>query len=125
MSRPITSTCGQGTRSRRRCAFDGTLIIVSHDRYFIDRIAATVVVCENSCWKCFSGNYSDYVRFYEQRKAEVEHRESSRGRAQTGTSARSRRASHAPQRQFSYRKTEDIERKSPTKRPPSANSKRK
>ncbi|HXY32923.1 MAG TPA: ABC-F family ATP-binding cassette domain-containing protein, partial [Planctomycetaceae bacterium] len=52
-------------------AYDGTLVFVSHDRYFLDRLAKRVVVCGNEGWKCYSGNYSDYVHFAQQRALEM------------------------------------------------------
>lgn len=41
--------------------FEGTLIFVSHDRYFIDRIATTVWEFSANGLTVFDGNYSDYV----------------------------------------------------------------
>ncbi len=48
-------------------AYEVTLVFVSHDRYFLDRLAKRVVVCEPEGWKCYEGNYSDYVHFAQQR----------------------------------------------------------
>ncbi len=39
-----------------------TLIFVSHDRYFIDRIATRVVEVEECRLRSFKGGYSDYLR---------------------------------------------------------------
>ena len=39
-----------------------TLIFVSHDRYFIDRIATRVVEVEDCKLRSFKGGYSDYLR---------------------------------------------------------------
>lgn len=41
--------------------FEGTLIAVSHDRYFINRIASTLFVVENGKVTVFKGNYDDYI----------------------------------------------------------------
>ncbi len=41
-------------------AFDGTILVVSHDRYFLDRIVNRIVVLEGSGTKEYLGNYSDY-----------------------------------------------------------------
>jgi ATP-binding cassette subfamily F protein 3 len=41
-------------------AFDGTILVVSHDRYFLDRIANRVVVLQGDGTKEYLGNYSDY-----------------------------------------------------------------
>jgi len=39
--------------------FPGTLIFVSHDRYFIDKIAKRLMVIENNSVKTMAGNYSE------------------------------------------------------------------
>jgi len=48
--------------------FPGCLIVVSHDRYFMDKIVDHLFVFENSNIKDFPGNYSDY-RSYEANKS--------------------------------------------------------
>jgi ATP-binding cassette subfamily F protein uup len=43
--------------------YPGTLILVSHDRDFLDRVATSVLVCEgDGKWQDFAGGYSDMVR---------------------------------------------------------------
>ncbi len=42
--------------------YPGTLIVVSHDRDFLDRIATSVVISEGEgCWREYAGGYSDMV----------------------------------------------------------------
>ena len=43
-------------------AFSGTVIFVSHDRYFIDRLATRVLEVENGSVIAYEGNYEDYLR---------------------------------------------------------------
>ena len=43
-------------------AFSGTVIFVSHDRYFIDRLATRVLEVENGGVTMYEGNYEDYLR---------------------------------------------------------------
>ena len=43
-------------------AFSGTVIFVSHDRYFIDRLATRVLEVENGQVNAYAGNYEDYLR---------------------------------------------------------------
>jgi len=43
-------------------AFSGTVIFVSHDRYFIDRLATRVLEVENGAINTYEGNYEDYLR---------------------------------------------------------------
>jgi len=42
-------------------AFSGTVIFVSHDRYFIDRVATRVFEVEGSHVHVYPGNYEDYL----------------------------------------------------------------
>jgi ATP-binding cassette, subfamily F, member 3 len=42
-------------------AFTGALIVVSHDRYFIDRVAENIIVVEDGTGEVYAGNYSDLV----------------------------------------------------------------
>ena len=43
-------------------AFSGTVVFVSHDRYFIDRLATRVLEVENGAVTAYEGNYEDYLR---------------------------------------------------------------
>jgi ATP-binding cassette, subfamily F, member 3 len=40
-------------------AFTGALIVVSHDRYFIDRVAENLIVVEDGAAEVLAGNYSE------------------------------------------------------------------
>jgi ATP-binding cassette subfamily F protein 3 len=40
--------------------FEGTLLVISHDRYFLDRVVDRVVELENGALTEYIGNYSDY-----------------------------------------------------------------
>ncbi len=42
--------------------FPGTIVAVSHDRYFLDKVAARVVELDNGRLTEYTGNYSDYRR---------------------------------------------------------------
>ena len=66
--------------------YKGAVIIVSHDRYFLDKIADKVVEVENCKVSTFMGNYSDYAVKKEQKRivewnayikqqAEIKHQE--------------------------------------------------
>ncbi len=47
--------------------YDGTLLFVSHDRYFIDAVADTLWIVDEGKITVFDGNYSEYREFVEQR----------------------------------------------------------
>jgi len=40
--------------------FDGTLLVISHDRYFLDRVVTRIVELQDGVLKEFIGNYNDY-----------------------------------------------------------------
>jgi ATP-binding cassette subfamily F protein 3 len=44
-------------------AFSGTVVFVSHDRYFIDRLATRVLEVEGGNVTSHEGNYEDYLRW--------------------------------------------------------------
>ncbi len=49
--------------------YSGAVLIVSHDRYFLDKIAQKVVEVENCRVSTFMGNYTDYAKKKEQKRA--------------------------------------------------------
>ena len=52
-------------------AFTGTVIFVSHDRYFIDRLATRVLEVEGGAVTSHEGNYEDYLRWKEAQTAGI------------------------------------------------------
>jgi ATP-binding cassette subfamily F protein 3 len=62
-----------------QAAFSGTVVFVSHDRYFIDRLATRVLEVEGRTVTSHDGNYEDYLRWKEAQAAGGRLR---RGRAQ-------------------------------------------
>ena len=66
--------------------YRGTLIIISHDRYFLDKLATRIFEIERCRLKAYDGNYTAFkekkqlqyeqdLRHYEQMKAEIERQE--------------------------------------------------
>ena len=41
--------------------FNGACLIVSHDRYFLDKITKKTVEIENNKCRCYTGNYSEFL----------------------------------------------------------------
>ena len=62
-------------------AFDGTIIAVSHDRYFVNKIATRIIDIESEdrLFDCrledYDNAYDEYIRQREQRRARVEEKE--------------------------------------------------
>jgi len=52
--------------------FDGTLLMVSHDRYFLDRIAGTIIDLSGGTAETYPGNYSRYMKLSRERRAAAE-----------------------------------------------------
>jgi len=53
-------------------AFPGTILFVSHDRYFIDALATQVWLIEDGRLRVYEGNYSDYVEQARQEALQVQ-----------------------------------------------------
>jgi len=54
--------------------FMGSVMIVSHDRYFISKVATTIVAIENKDLVKYSGDYKYYMEQSQQVKDKVEAR---------------------------------------------------
>lgn len=50
--------------------YDGTLLIISHDRYFLDKLVHKVVEIKDGRLFEYEGNYSDYLRLKELRASD-------------------------------------------------------
>ncbi len=53
--------------------YKGAVIIVSHDRYFLDKIATKIIEIDNGVVSSFHGNYSDYAVQKEHLRTEQMH----------------------------------------------------
>lgn len=51
--------------------FEGTLILVSHDRYFLDNVANKIWFIENQEIKEYPGTYAEYEPWYAKRKLQL------------------------------------------------------
>ena len=52
-------------------SFSGTVIFVSHDRYFLDRLATKVLEVRDGSVVIYPGNFAEYVRDKEEQEARV------------------------------------------------------
>lgn len=59
---------GKETLEKLLCSYQGTLVTVSHDRYFINRVCDRLIVFDGGKVELFDGKYSEY----EKRKEEVD-----------------------------------------------------
>ena len=47
--------------------FRGTLVMVTHDRYFLDRVSTRIVEVDRGCVYSYPGSYSKYIQLKEER----------------------------------------------------------
>jgi ATP-binding cassette subfamily F protein 3 len=91
--------------------FEGTLLLVSHDRYFIDQIADRVITFKDGRLESYSGNYSYYQeKIQAQNKADAAaRREEARERSKPETEARDQQKEKQRIQRKKLRALEEIE----------------
>ena len=89
--------------------FSGSIIVISHDRYFLDRVAQRLLVIRPEGHVIHSGNYSSYIEFLEQDRA----RRESESRKKSKEKSEARKPKEKPARSTSSRfdamSVEDLE----------------
>ena len=92
-------------------SFDGVVITVSHDRYFLDRVANRIFSFENGYIKLYEGGYSDYLEKVEPKTEEVkaEKKESDAKKDWKANKATKLKFTYAEQKEFETI-DEDIEK---------------
>jgi len=94
--------------------FDGTVLFVSHDRYFMDRVATHIFAFERDRWRLYAGNYSNYLDSLRRAREEAGSAEPTgraiaskpaAGASGDGTASQPARR----KRKFPYRKVADLE----------------
>jgi ATP-binding cassette subfamily F protein 3 len=93
--------------------FEGTLLFVSHDRYFMDRVATDIFAFEPERWRLYEGNYSNYLdslrRAREEAGTVAAMAEAERKTQEAAPSAQNQTAPVRRKRKFPYRKVDDLE----------------
>ena len=89
-------------------AFGGTVLFVSHDRFFLNRVADHLIVLEDGGFRIVHGNYDIYQRLVQSDAAMEKAANSQKSEAEDKTNE-SRKSKPRRKRQFPYRKVEDIE----------------
>jgi ATPase subunit of ABC transporter with duplicated ATPase domains len=54
-------------------SYKGTVVVISHDRYFLDKVAERIIEIEEGIAVSYEGNYSKYAILKEQRRIEQLH----------------------------------------------------
>jgi ATP-binding cassette subfamily F protein 3 len=95
--------------------FEGTVLVVSHDRYFLNQVADRLVVLSGGYTRVIQGDYETYLHLVK----EKERGEKSPAKPATTSAAADSRSRPSPvpapdaaraRRKFAYRKAVDIER---------------
>ncbi len=94
--------------------FEGTVIVVSHDRYFLNRIVDQLIVLEgDGCCQLIHGNYDTYeLMRAQQNSAELEKKTKNASTLQSSNASAAANTSTSKEkrkRRFPYRKVEDLE----------------
>ncbi len=91
-------------------AFDGTVVFVSHDRYFVNQVADQLLVFDGRRVRRVHGNYDTYRMLLEAESETKSDRESINQAPDPPKNGSARRdGPRVKKRRFPYRKVEDIE----------------
>ena len=95
--------------------YQGTVVIVSHDRYFLDQVCDMLLVVEPGRFRVINGNYSTYQTLIDRglaKETRVGLATKTEVAEETAKEKKSTKASNSkprPKRKFPYRKVEEIE----------------
>ncbi len=108
----------RGSLEKALREFDGSVLFVSHDRYFLNQVATKLLVVEPGRFRVIDGNYDTYLHFVKQGLAR-EARAAVAATSIAGTkpgpgvprddSANNKPAKERRKRKYAYRKVPDIE----------------
>lgn len=87
--------------------FDGTVLFVSHDRYFVNQVADHLLIVEPGRFRVIDGNYETYLHFV--REGLAKEARSAATSASSNNRAGKRTKRQTRRRQFPYRKVAEIE----------------
>lgn len=96
---------------RALAAFEGTLLIVSHDRYFLNRVVDHMLVAQGRRYRVIDGNYDTYCHLLKVRSSEKPDDDGGRSQdtSRSPNKAARERNKARRKRKFPYRKISDLE----------------
>ncbi len=89
--------------------YDGTLVVVSHDRYFINRVATTIAAVEDGAVERIPGDYDAWLEWRSERIAAREKRPEPGTGARPRGADRERRRAEAEERNRRHRERRAVE----------------
>src|SRR4051794_37783234 len=90
--------------------FEGTVLVVSHDRYFLNQVADRLIVVADGRARVIEGDYETYRRLAQQEAELAQSRASSAAPASATRPDDGVAKSEKRKRKFPYRKSADLER---------------
>ena len=90
-------------------AFDGTCIVVSHDRYFLNQVADMLIVFEGGTTEVVYGNYDTYELLRAARERETKGDKASGGRKPAEEAPATATTKVKRKRKFPYKKAAEVE----------------
>jgi ATP-binding cassette subfamily F protein 3 len=90
--------------------FEGTVLVVSHDRYFLNQVADRLIQMANGRARVIEGDYETYQHILQTEKERAETAAARHASAPANASARPSSSAEKPKRKFPHRKAVDIER---------------
>ncbi len=91
--------------------FEGTILFVSHDRYFLDQLATNVILLTPERWYNYEGNYSDFLLFQKNQLSENSSGNQTDSSKEEITRPKNseEKKNQKRKRKYPYRKVEEIE----------------
>jgi len=96
--------------------FEGTVLVVSHDRYFLNQVADRLIVISGGNARVIEGDYETYLHLVQTEKERADEVQARQSTSPAGSRQRPAAVMAAaatdtkPKRKFPYRKAADIER---------------
>lgn len=89
-------------------SFEGVIIVVSHDRYFLDRVVDRIFSFENGEIHDYPGNYTDFILKYEQKALELEKEDKKQSKEDT-RAQRNNRKNKDERPKFTFKEQREFE----------------
>ncbi len=103
----------RGSLEKALCDFDGSVLFVSHDRYFLNQVATKLLIVEPGRFRVIDGNYDTYLHFLKQglaRDARAAVSSTAGSKPDPGASVGDTRTTKdRRKRKYPYRKAAEIE----------------
>lgn len=104
----------RGALEKALCDFDGSVLFVSHDRYFLNQVATKLLIVEPGRFRVIDGNYDTYQHFLKQglardARAAISSSAGTKPGSSPSTSQSAKPSKERRKRKFPYRKAADIE----------------